>query len=294
MDMKIITLGTAANGAVPQWDCGCPNCQRARNNRGFERTHSSLAIALEESLDTKYVLIDAAPELKYQLERAHITPMVKERQCRIDSIFLTHAHYDHIGGVGMFSTGKSFELPLYASPDLLDLLFGEEHTYHNDIGRLGKHYIKPTPIKDGERMRVGDLVFTPFEVPHTDNGYPSKTYGYEVYSEDDGAKLIYTPDIKELTPELFKKIEGADMYMLDGSFWSDDELVKLGIQKTSHDLGHVAMVDSMELLLDEKVNKKIYTHINHTNAVLNPRSNEARILRKKGYELAGENLLYVT
>src|SRR6266568_3305765 len=42
--MRVIVLGSAAGGGLPQWNCGCGNCQDARLS-GTGRTQSSVALS---------------------------------------------------------------------------------------------------------------------------------------------------------------------------------------------------------------------------------------------------------
>ncbi|MEM2127040.1 MAG: pyrroloquinoline quinone biosynthesis protein B, partial [Candidatus Bathyarchaeia archaeon] len=69
--MRVIILGSGSNGGVPQWDCCCPNCEQARSDRVLCRTRSSIALTLDGD---RYLLIDASPDLRRQLEDSGIYP----------------------------------------------------------------------------------------------------------------------------------------------------------------------------------------------------------------------------
>jgi phosphoribosyl 1,2-cyclic phosphate phosphodiesterase len=84
---ELVFLGTAAALQLPAFFCSCSTCEVARRHPEQRRTRSSLALLGQET-----VLIDAGPDLDSQLEREGIRS--------VDRLFITHWHYDHIGGLG--------------------------------------------------------------------------------------------------------------------------------------------------------------------------------------------------
>src|SRR3989442_316833 len=61
--MRVIILGSAAGGGLPQWNCGCPNCRAARA-QGPGRTQSSVAVSADGE---RWILLNASPDLRQQL-----------------------------------------------------------------------------------------------------------------------------------------------------------------------------------------------------------------------------------
>lgn len=301
--MKIVILGSGSNGGVPEWDCPCNNCQRARSQKEFSRTRSSLALTLD---DERYILIDASPDLKLQLEEGGLGPRdlrrgdLYERNTRIESILLTHGHGDHCVGLFELSTAKCFNIPVYGPPDLIRYLFGtpEEVRFFRDLGRLAPDYVKPLVLEESRGISLlgGEMKVEGFEIPHTslvDGAYfPSRTYGYEVSS--DGMRLVYTPDLGDLSEKVLTRVDGADLFILDGSFWWDDELERVsGLRKTSHELGHVPMEESLEALREVDVGRVVYTHINHTNPILEPKRPMRDRLVESGFEVAHDGQVII-
>jgi pyrroloquinoline quinone biosynthesis protein B len=296
--MIVTVLGSASNGGVPQWDCCCDNCTRARTTPGQSRTRSSVAVSIDGG---QQVLFDATPDLKFQLERRGLTPRPEEavhgRQSRIEAIFLTHGHGDHTVGVAEFSTGKSFSIPVYAPPDLIGFMFGSKgsSSFFGDIGRLARNYVKPMELEEGKMVEpLPGLKVTGFQIEHTDklddgSHFPSSTYGYEIEAE--GARFVYTPDIGRLSEEVLKRVDGADLFMLDATFWWDDELARVsGLAKTSYDLGHVPVEESVEILHGRGIGRVVYTHLNHTNPLLNPGHPAVSVLEGKEFEVAFDGM----
>jgi pyrroloquinoline quinone biosynthesis protein B len=297
--MIITVLGSGSNGGVPQWDCCCPNCTRARETPGLRRTRSSVTVSLDRG---QHVLIDATPDLKRQLEAVGLTPIPEEadsgRQSRIDAVLLTHGHGDHTVGIAEFSTGKNFEIPVYGPPDLIRFLFGSpgRSSFFGDLGRLAKNYVSPRNLEEGERLGLLDgLTATGFEVAHTDrlgDGilFPSSTFGYEL--EADGRRFVYTPDLGLLSDNLLDRVQEADLFMLDATFWWDNELASIsGLRKTSYDLGHVPVEESVEILKGMDIDRVVYTHLNHTNPMLDPSEPMTKIVEDSGLEIAHDGMV---
>jgi pyrroloquinoline quinone biosynthesis protein B len=297
--MIITVFGSGSNGGVPQWDCCCANCTRARGDSGLRRTRSSVAVSLDGG---QHVLIDATPDLKFQLESVGLVPRPEEaefgRQSRIDAVLITHGHGDHCVGVAEFSTGKSFEIPVYAPSDLIRFLFGEpgKAQFFGELGRLARNYVVPHGLAEGETLELlGGLRATGFEIDHTDrledgSCYPSSTFGYEL--EAGGRRFVYAPDLGLLTEGLLERVEGADLFMLDATFWWDDELNRIsGLRKTSYDLGHVPAEESMEVLKGMDIGRVVYTHLNHTNPLLDPAQPMASMVSEAGLEVAHDGMI---
>jgi pyrroloquinoline quinone biosynthesis protein B len=296
--MEITFLGTASIGGVPEWDCACPNCVNARADPRLRRARSSIAVTLGGG---RHVLVDAGHDLKQQLE-AHLAPTPEEagetgRMSRLDAVFLTHGHADHTVGVAEFCTGKSFQIPVYAPPDLIDFLFGSEErpAYFGELGRLARNYVVPHRLREDEEVTVlGGLKVRGFEVPHTkvlDDGrkYPSSTYAYEFSSG--GRRFIYAPDLGSITEKLREQLDGADLFIVDACFWWDDELTRIsGIPVTSYQLGHVPLEECVRLLSDVDVGQVVYTHFNHTNPVLDENKPYRKMVEDAGQELASDGL----
>jgi len=251
----------------------------------------------------RHLLIDASPDLKQQLESVGLVPRSPEpgrydRRSPIHSVLLTHGHGDHCVGLFEFSTGKSFEIPVHGPTDLIRYLFGtsENNRFFSDLGRLARDYIKPRGLQEGVHLDLFDgLRVAGFEVPHTDrledgSYFPSSTYGFDV--EANGRRFVYTPDLALLTDDLLDRIQDADLFMLDGTFWWDDELAKVsGLGKTSYDLGHVPVEESLMVLEGLEVGRVVYTHINHTNPLLNSNQPMGEIVKRAGFKVAYDGMV---
>jgi pyrroloquinoline quinone biosynthesis protein B len=103
--------------------------------------------------------------------------------------------------------------------------------------------------------------------------------------------LVIAPDVASLTDELHNALKEADAVLFDGTFWSPDELpgVRPGA-RTSDEMGHITMEQSLEFLKALPARTKAYVHINNTNPVLMPGSPQSRLLEASGLALAEDGM----
>src|SRR5256712_4655289 len=119
--MRVIILGSAAGGGVPQWNCGCRNCTEARHtNRS--RTQSSVAVSADGE---RWVLLNASPDLRTQLA-AHrsLWPPAGSRATPVRAVVLTACEIDHTLRLLLLRESAD-TLPVYA-PVGVTALSGDE------------------------------------------------------------------------------------------------------------------------------------------------------------------------
>ena len=102
--MVIQILGSAAGGGVPQWNCGCRQCDAARSGLIETRTQCSVAITADER---RWVLINASPDLRSQLARFKSQPPSRTRRSPIESVLLSDADLDHTLGLFLLRESDS-------------------------------------------------------------------------------------------------------------------------------------------------------------------------------------------
>ena len=105
-----------------------------------------------------------------------------------------------------------------------------------------------------------------------------------------GKRLAYMPAVPQIDDVLLKELNAADVLLFDGTFWSDDELIRIqGSGQTAQQMGHVPVSSpegSLARLAQLKCPRKIYVHINNTNPMLNEAGAEYRKVRDAGWEIA--------
>ena len=95
------------------------------------------------------------------------------------------------------------------------------------------------------------------------------------------------PAVPQIDDALLHEFESVDVLLFDGTFWSDDELIRIqGSGQTAQQMGHVSVSSSLEKLAQLRRPRKIYVHINNTNPMLNEAGPEYRQVRDAGWEIA--------
>lgn len=188
--MRITLLGTGDSAGVPHIGCDCETCQRYLEE-GKHRTRFSILV----EKDGERVLIDASPDLRFQFLREGID--------NIDSLILTHAHYDHYAGLGSLYRVVWDPLPTYGVPNVLDSIF-EEYSYLPFPRRFD--------VEPFETFEVAGLEFELLPVHHP----PVETYGLVIRDEETGTKVAITGDTSRRFDERsFEAMRDADLLVAD-------------------------------------------------------------------------------
>ncbi|MGH8743066.1 MAG: pyrroloquinoline quinone biosynthesis protein PqqB, partial [Burkholderiales bacterium] len=279
--MKIHVLGAAAGGGFPPWNCNCLNCDGVRKGKikARPRTQSSIAVS-ENNLD--WILFNASPDILTQIKSfAGLQPGRAIRDTAIRSVVLIDSQIDHTTGLLMLREGKPLEI--YCTE-----MAREDLTTGNPLFNILRHYCDVNwhklPIDENNSFSIigaEQLKFTsvPFKSkappysPHRNDPHQGDNIGMRITDTRNGKNLFYAPGLGEIEAHLKPFLENADCLLVDGTCWTDDEMIKLGIsQKRSRDMGHLpqsgegGMINVMKPLTHPR---KILIHINNTNPILN-------------------------
>jgi len=298
--MRVIILGSAAGGGVPQWNCACPNCSDARHdNRG--RTQSGVAVSADGE---RWVLLNASPDLRTQLAAHHELWPRGRRGSGIAAVILTDGEIDHTLGLLLMRESAS-RLPVYAPGGVTALLDGAWPLYRVLSAYSG---VEARVLDEGRAMPLTDQTgaalglccsTTPLarRPPRYARGVSQATFDVGLRLEDErtGGTLAYVPTAGAIDETVRRVASGADLLLFDGTFWSDDELraVGGGDAPTARDMGHLpvgAPGGSLELLPQLGARRTVLVHIHNTNPLLCRSSVERARVEAAGI-LVGEDAM---
>ncbi|WP_161974910.1 pyrroloquinoline quinone biosynthesis protein PqqB [Bacillus timonensis] len=297
--IRIRVLGVAAGGGFPQWNCACPNCcgVRAGDAALKPMLQSSLAITANEK---DWYLINAGPDVSRQIETfaaLHAGPGIRETP--LAGVILTDAELDH--SIGLLSLREGSHLTIYGTETVRNCL----HTSFPVFPMLQNYcsWEWQTLCPDGkERLGDGVLIETipvstkpPLYAQSNHDGHEEIwEVGLLLQNERSGKCVAYFPTLDTMTPEIESALHKADILLVDGTFWSEDELVLLGATKrNASDMGHLPISGSsglIENLASFSAKRKILIHINNSNPILKKGSKESEILKQYGIEIAYEGM----
>jgi len=285
---RVVVLGTVQDGGMPQIGCDCSNCSRARKDPKFARHVASLAIHVPK---TGHVyLVDATPDLPAQIEMIHAFrphPAGKVDRAPVDGVLLTHAHIGHYLGLAQFGfeSLNTKEIPVWASPRMAEYL--KTNGPWSQLVRLGNIALRE--FQPGQPFELEEgITIKPFQVPHRDEY--SDTMAFLIRGPR--KTLLYVPDTdswktwsRPLTEVL--AAEKVDIALLDGTFYSPDELPDRDVTKIKHPLVTQTM-DLLEPLVKAGKLRVYFTHMNHSNPALDENGPARKAIEARGFRVLQE------
>ena len=297
--MRVIILGSAAGGGVPQWNCGCGNCQDARLS-GTGRTQSSVALSADGA---RWVLLNASPDLRAQIaSRPELWPR-GARGTPISAVVCTDGEIDHTLGLVLLREATT-RFPVYAPAGVVGLLDREWPVLRVLSAYAG---VEPRTLPEGQAIPLADgagrelgVTCTAVSVARRPPRYAREasaaTYDVALRLADQrtGATLAYIPTAGAVDDAVRSVARGADLLLFDGTFWSDGELRAAGVDApTAREMGHVPIGGpggSIELLPRLGARRTVLVHINNTNPILSRSSSERAQVEGSGIEVADDGM----
>jgi pyrroloquinoline quinone biosynthesis protein B len=294
--MVVRILGSAAGGGYPQWNCNCRVCAAARNGSAHAqaRTQSSIAVRAD---DGPWFLINASPDLRQQLIDLPGERTDSLRVTPVAGIVLTDAEIDHTAGL-LLLRESSVPLEVYSSEAVRVAL-----TDHYPVLRMLERYcgVRWSRLDPGERIVLGDEL----EVEAFATGGDPPLYmangagrgmtatGLTIRDRRSGGVLSYAPALEALDDEVAARFGASDAVFVDGTFWTADELVSLGLaERDARAMGHMPLSgpEGSLVTLETLPAQAVLVHVNNTNPILLDDSEERAIVTESGVKVAYDGM----
>ena len=249
MQATLTFLGSGTSMGVPTLGCDCAVCVSATppspdlpapepRNR---RTRPSVLI----SWQGHNVVIDTGPDFHAQAVREHIR--------RLDAVFYTHGHADHVLGMddlrplsfqkAPFHDGSN-TLPLYADEPtaktierIFDYTFGADFPRYSTSARVTLHRIPATP---GAEVVLFGAHFQRIPVSHGRHEITGYRFG----------SAAYLTDLSDLPAESLPLLADLDVLILDA------------LRREPHPT-HSHLAKSIGLVEQIKPRRAFFTHMSH-------------------------------
>ncbi len=287
-EVRVVLVGTAQDGGVPQAGCSCNRCISALSDPSKALYPvSCLVIGSDGSVH----LIEASRALPRQLGMG-VRFVGKGDTIIPDTVSLTHAHLGHIDGLGQF--GKEVigceEVCLFASKRVID--FVQKRGWLSPFKANSVESGNPFSPTEGCGFRYE---FIP--VPHRDEF--SDTHAIKVIGPN--SSLLFMPDHDDWTETLdmvgWTSIRDwlisldIDFALVDGTFWSDDELDGRDMSL----IPHPPISETIRRLGRRREGdpEVIFFHLNHTNPVIDIDSSEYLEVASLGWSIGEQGTIFV-
>jgi pyrroloquinoline quinone biosynthesis protein B len=241
-------------------------------------------------------LINASPDLREQIEAfPPLQPRASPpRNTPIDGVLLTNADLDHT--LGLLLLRQHETLRIYAAASVRETLSGMR--FDVLLGAFAAvEWIEPprewAPLDaSGLRYRTIPLVSVS---PRFALDAPAESAAFQIEDTRTGGRVLVAPAVAEISPALTDAMHDSDAVLVDGTFWSDDELqrVRKGA-RSANEMGHLPIRDgTIGLLRGLSAHHRVYTHINNTNPILAADSPERQMVEAAGITIGEDGMEFV-
>ena len=197
------------------------------------------------------------------------------RASPIAGVLVTDAEIDHTAGLLLLRESPA---PVRVFGDA-----GIEQALHDTLLRMLDRFcgVDWQPLEAGREVPLDGFTVERFDVGDA-SGLTFRA----------GAVVTYAPALASLDDHVIARLAASDLVLVDGTFWREDEIPRLGIsERAASDMGHVPLSGgTLAMLAGLERPRKVLVHINNTNPILLEDSPEREEVVRAGVEVAYDGL----
>jgi len=286
--VQIVLLGNCQDGGIPHAGCFLKCCLPAYEHRVLHRHPVALGVLGD---DRTFHLFEATPNLPHQIYLFNNYLNLKPPIRKPDQVFITHAHFGHIQGLGFFGreTLNAKDIKVHTS-DAVHKFIQNTPAWNIVVDNL--EFVQFDNMDQANFPKAGFKV-TPIFIPHRQD--MSDTVAFTIETNE-GYRILFLPDhdtweetlgkVKCTTiREWFQKLQ-IDVALIDATFFTKTELASKRMMK----IPHPSVKESCERLGPRRRDdpRVVFIHLNHTNPLHRLDSPEAKYVLDLGWEIGWE------
>jgi len=283
---SLIVLGNVQDAGSPHIACKKECCKELFVNPDANRKVVSLGLIDAEN--EKTYLFEATPDISEQFKNLKNRSPFNANEIP-NGVFISHAHIGHYTGLmylGKEATNAKNAV-VYTMPKLKTFL-----ETNGPWGQLvSNKNIALEEIHNNEEINLSpNIKVMPIRVPHRDEY--SETVGFRIIGPN--KSVLFIPDIDKWgkwETSIVEAILDVDYALIDATFYDAAEINNRDISEIPHPF----VIETMELFkneADSTKNKIYFIHLNHSNPLLNPESEESNTVLARGFNIARINAVF--
>jgi phosphoribosyl 1,2-cyclic phosphate phosphodiesterase len=195
--MKITILGSGSAYGSPQVSGFAGSCD-LKNKKNF-RLRSSFY--LEDKKDNLYV--ECGPDFREQTLKYNIS--------EINNLFVSHGHFDHIGGVGdlvCWAAKKKNIINIYGSIETLEeIKIRFPYMFNDKLKEIKKKQLALTVVKEEEFFYPVGTMMKLLPLSYTHSNLRSFGFRYKDF--------VFTPDLEYIPNSTRTYLEDMDLWLVE-------------------------------------------------------------------------------
>lgn len=296
--MQVRILGAAAGGGSPQWNCHCAVCVKVRDGAPGTQPRMQSSLAVRADGASRWLLVNASPDVHRQLALLDTDAGGDVRFSPLSGVLLTDAEIDHAAGL-LLLRESSEAMRIHGTAQARVALTDDWPMLPMLESWCGVDWHE-LAADAGTTTEVDGLTVEAFtsgeDAPRYQRapGGPGTSIGVTI-RDDAGRSVTYSPTIEAWDDELASRLAASDLALVDGTFWSDDELARHGARdaRTATQMGHVPLGGpdgTAERLANLGDTRVVLVHVNNSNPILVEGSDERRRLDELGIEVGHDGM----